>query len=157
LDIDTSGQKVSGDQDTRRAGSELLHNQITLTLVHITVHGRDSEVAGGEFVGKPVDLSASVAEDDGLCNGDCFIQVGEGIQLPVFLLNGDVKLLDAFKREFGLLDQDADGITHELCGNLKDVLGHGGREEDDLSGLGEELEDIVDLFGETTLGLLVRN
>ncbi|GKT55011.1 hypothetical protein ColTof4_08128 [Colletotrichum tofieldiae] len=36
LDVDTTGQEVGGDQDTRRSGTELLHNQVTLSLVHVT-------------------------------------------------------------------------------------------------------------------------
>jgi hypothetical protein len=36
-------------------------------------------------------------------------------------------------------------------------LGHGGGKEDDLGGLRKELEDIVDLLGETTLFELLEN
>lgn len=151
LDIDTTGQKISGDQDTRRAGSELLHDQITLTLVHVTVHGRDGEVTGSELVGEPVDLSAGVAEDDGLSDGDSLIQIGEGVELPLLLLDGNVELLNTLQGKLVLLDQDTDGVAHELGGDLKNVLGHGSGQEDDLSGLGEELEDVVNLLGETAL------
>jgi hypothetical protein len=149
LDIDTTGQKVSGDQDTGRTGAELLHDNITLLLVHVTVHGRDGEVTGSQLVGEPVDLSAGVAEDDGLGDGDGLVQVGEGVELPLFLLNGDVELLDTFEGKLVLLDENTDGVAHELSGDLEDVLGHGGGEEDNLGGLGEKLEDVVDLLGET--------
>jgi hypothetical protein len=151
LDIDTTGQKVSGDQDTGRTGTELLHNQVTLTLVHVTVHGGDSEVTGSELVSEPVDLSAGVAEDDGLGDGDGLVQVGKGVQLPVLLLDSNVELLDTLKGKLGLLDQDTDWVTHELGGDLKDVLWHGGGEKDNLGRLWEELEDVVDLLSETTL------
>lgn len=151
LDIDTTGQKVSGNQDTRRTGSELLHDQVTLSLVHVTVHGGDSEVTGSELVGEPVDLSAGVAEDDGLGDGDGLVQVGESVKLPLFLLNSNVELLDTLQGKLVLLDENADRVAHELGGDLKDVLGHGGGKEDDLGGLREELEDVVDLLGETTL------
>ena len=43
------------------------------------------KVTGGELVGEPIDLSAGVAEDDSLCDGDSFVQIGEGVQLPVLL------------------------------------------------------------------------
>jgi hypothetical protein len=155
LDVDTTGKKIRSDEDTRGAGAELLHNDITLGLVHITVHGRDGKVTGGEFVGKPIDLSAGVAEDDSLGDGHGLVQIGEGVKLPVLLLDGDVELLDAFKRKLGLLDENADGVAHELGGDLEHVLGHGGREKDDLSRLGQELEDIVDLLGETARQHLV--
>jgi hypothetical protein len=149
LDIDTTGQKVSGDQDTGRTGAELLHDNITLLLVHVTVHGRDGEVTGSQLVGEPVDLSAGVAEDDGLGNGDGLVQVGEGVELPLFLLDGDVELLDTFEGKLVLLDENTDGVAHELGGDLEDVLGHGGGEEDNLGRLGQKLEDVVDLLGET--------
>jgi len=151
LDIDTTGQKVSGDQDTRRTGSELLHDQVTLSLVHVTVHGGDGEVTGSELVGEPVNLSAGVAEDDGLGDGDGLVQVGKSVELPLLLLNSDVELLDTLKGKLVLLNQNADGVTHELGGDLKNVLGHGGGEEDNLGGLRKELEDVVDLLGETAL------
>ena len=121
------------------------------------MHGGDGEITGSEFVGQPVDLSSGVAEDDCLCDGDGLVQIGKGVQLPVFLLNSDVELLNTFEGKFGLLNQDTDGVTHELGGDLKNVLWHGGGEEDNLGGLRKELEDVVDLLGETTLeGLLVK-
>jgi hypothetical protein len=155
LDIDTTGKEVSGDEDTRRSGTELLHDDVTLGLVHVAVHGGDSEVTGSELVGEPVDLSAGVAEDDSLGNGDGLVQVGEGVELPVLLLDGNVELLDTFKGKLILLDQDADGVTHELGGDLEDVLGHGGGQKDDLSGLRQKLEDVVDLLSETARQHLV--
>jgi hypothetical protein len=115
------------------------------------VHGGDSEVTGSELVGEPVDLSAGVAEDDGLCDGDGLVQVGKSVELPLLLLNSNVELLDTLQGKLILLDQNADGVTHELGGDLKNVLGHGGGEENDLGGLRKELEDVVDLLGETTL------
>ena len=149
LDVDTTGEEVSGDQDTGRTGTELLHDNVTLGLVHVTVHGGDGEVTGSELVGEPVNLSAGVAEDNGLSDGDGLVQVGEGVELPVLLLNGNVELLDTFEGKLVLLDEDTDGVAHELGGDLEDVLGHGGGEQDNLGALGEELEDVVDLLGET--------
>lgn len=128
LHVDTTGKQISSDQDTRRSGTELLHNQVTLSLVHITVHGGHSEVTGGKLVGKPVDLSAGVAEDDGLGNGDRLVQVRKGVELPLFLLDRDVELLDTLKSKFILLHKDADGVTHELGGDLQNILRHGGRQ-----------------------------
>lgn len=149
LDINTTGEEIGGDEDAGGTRSELLHDNITLSLVHVTVHGGDSEITGSEFVGEPIDLSTGVAEDDGLGNGDSLVQVGESVELPVFLLNGNVELLDTFEGEFGLLDEDTDWVAHELGGDLEHILWHGGREEDDLGGLWQQLEDIVDLLGET--------
>ena len=149
LDIDTTGQKIGGDQDTGRSRAELLHNQVTLSLVHISVHGGDSEVTGGELVSQPVDLAAGVAEDDSLGDGERVVQVAERVELPVLLLDGDVELLNTLKGKLSLLDQNADWVAHELGGDLEDILWHGGGQKDDLGGLWKELEDVVDLLGET--------
>jgi hypothetical protein len=156
LDINTTGQEISGDQNTGRPGSELLHNQITLGLIHITVHGGNGEITSSELVGKPVDLPSCVAEDNGLGDCDGLVQIGKGVQFPIFLLDSNIKLLDTFKGELGLLDQNTDRVTHELGGNFEDILWHGGGKENNLGGLREQLEDIVDLLGETALGIIVR-
>ena len=70
-------------------------------------------------------------------------------------LVGNVELLNTFEGKPVLLDEDTAGAVHELGGDLEDVLGHGGGQENDLGGLGEELEDIVDLLGETARQHLV--
>lgn len=155
LDVDTTGKQIGGDEDTGRSGTELLHDNVTLSLVHVTVHGGDGEVTSSELVGEPVDLPAGVAEDDGLGDSDGLVQVREGVELPVLLLNGNVELLDTFESQLVLLDQDADRVAHELGGDLEDVLGHGGGQENDLGGLGQKLEDVVDLLGETARQHLV--
>lgn len=155
LDIDTTGKQVGGDEDTRRTRAELLHDDVSLTLVHVAVHGGDGEVTSSELVGEPVDLSTGVAEDDGLGDGDGLVQVGQSVELPVFLLNGNVELLDTLKGKLVLLDQDTDWVAHELGGDLKHVLWHGSREKDDLGALWEELEDVVDLLSETARQHLV--
>lgn len=158
LDVDTTGEEVGGDQDTRRAGTELLHDDLTLVLVHVTVHGRDGELALVELLSEPVDLAAGRAEDDGLGDGDGLVQVAKGVELPLLLLDGDEELTDTLKGKLVTLDENTDGVTHELLGDLKDVLGHGSREEDDLGLSGEELEDVVDgvleAGGEHLVGLV---
>ncbi|KAK3818299.1 MAG: hypothetical protein J3R72DRAFT_36670 [Linnemannia gamsii] len=149
LDIDTTGQQVGGDQNTGRSRAELLHDDLTLTLLHISVHGGDSELTGSELLGQPVDLSAGVAENDGLGNGDGLVEIAQGVELPLLLLNSNVELLDTLEGELVLLDQDADGVAHELGGDLHNLRGHGGGEEDNLGGWGKTLENIVDLVLET--------
>ena len=90
LDIDTTGQKVSGNEDTGGTGSELLHDDLSLSLVHVSVHGGNGELSLVEFGGKPVDLSSGRAEDDGLGDGDGLVQVAKSVEFPVLLLDGNV-------------------------------------------------------------------
>lgn len=56
LYIDTTSEQISGDEYTRRACTELSHDDLTLTLVHVTVHGRHGEVALMHRLCQPVDL-----------------------------------------------------------------------------------------------------
>jgi len=114
------------------------------------VHGRDSEVTRSKLVSEPVDLSAGVAEYNCLCDGDRLVKVRERVQLPLLLLDRDVKLFDTFESQLVLLHEDSNGVAHELGGDLQDILWHGGRKKNNLRGLRKELENVVDLLGETT-------
>ena len=66
LDIDTTGQKVGGDEDTRGTGTELAHDDVTLALVHVSVHSGDCEVSGVHLLGQEVYLPSGVTEDNRL-------------------------------------------------------------------------------------------
>lgn len=145
LNIDTTGQQISGNQDTGRTRSELLHNGVTLGLVHLTVNGRDSELLGSKTLGNHVDLSLGVAENDGLGDRDSLVQVAEDLELVLLLVNVNVELLDTFKSKLVLLNKNADGVAHEFGGDLKNILGHGGRQKNDLNLSREVLENVVNL------------
>lgn len=107
----------------------------------VDYHGRDGELAGVHLLSEPVDLPPGVAENDGLGDGDGLVEITESVKLPLFLLDGNVELLDTLKGELIPLDENTDGVTHELLGDLKDISGHSGRKENDLSILGKELEN----------------
>lgn len=69
-----------------------LHDELTLSTGHVSVHGRDGEIALSHLVREPVDLSAGVAVDDGLGDGQSLVQIAQSLELPVLALNGDVEL-----------------------------------------------------------------
>ena len=85
------------------------------------------------LLGEPVDLSASVAENDSLGDGERLVQVAEGVQLPLLALDRDVELADTLEGELLLLDEDSNRLAHEPGGHLQDLGGHGGRQKDDLN------------------------
>ena len=155
LNIDTTSPDISGDEDSRIALSEVLHNAVALLLGHLAVHRGDSEVGLTHLVGQPVDLATSVAEDDGLCDGKSVVEIAKGVELPFLLLDGDEVLLETFKSQLVTLDEDADGVGHELCGHVEHIVREGGRNDNDLSGRREVTVDIVDLLAETTVEQLV--
>ena len=150
LDIDTSGKQVSGDEDTDGTGSELLHDDVSLELVHLTVHDGDGEVLLGHALLKLLDSSLGVTVDEGLVDVQVGVQVEEDFHLPFLLLDGNVVLVDTFEGELLVLHEDLGGVTHEVLGELQDLRGQSGREESDLDVAGQVLENVLDLGLETT-------
>ena len=132
LDIDTSGEQVCGDKDADSTGSELLHHDFTLLLVHLTVHGCDNPVLGSHVSLQLIDSLFGVAVDDGLLNVQVGVQVEENLTLPLMLLDGDIVLADTVEGERLLLDQDHGRVSHEVLGQLENIGRHSGREEADL-------------------------
>ena len=104
-------------------------------------HGGHSEFTRVHLLRQPVDLSAGVAEDDGLRDGDGLVQVAERVELPLLALDGDVELLNTLKRKLVALDENADRLAHELLRDLQDLGRHRGGQEDNLDVLGKKLED----------------
>lgn len=150
LDIDTTGEQIGGNQNTGRSGTEFTHNDVTLSLVHVSVHARDSEIALLHLFLQPVDLASGVAVDDSLGNSQGLVQIAQGLELPFLSVDSNVELLDTFQGQLVLLDENTDGFAHEAVRDLEDIQGHGGREKADLYLFGEELENVVDLLLETT-------
>lgn len=150
VNIDTTSEQVGGDENTRRARAELSQDDLALLLRDITVSRRDGEVTLAELLSQPVNSLAGVAENNGLGDAECVIQVAQSVQLPVLTLHVDVELTDTFEGKLVLLDQNTDGILHKTTGDVKSLQSHGGGEEANLHIRGESLEDIIDLVLETT-------
>lgn len=150
LDVDTTGKEIGGDEDTSLAIAELLHDGVALILTHISVQGRDSKVLTKERLSELLDLAASVTEDDGLGDTQALVEIGQGLKLEGLLADINVELLDTFQGKLVSLDHDADGIAHKTVAHGQDFLGHGGTDEDNLDGVREALEDLIDLVFETT-------
>ena len=66
LDVDTSGEQVSGDKDSDSTGSELLHHDFTLLLVHFSVHAGNDEILFGHRALKLINSLFSVTINDSL-------------------------------------------------------------------------------------------
>jgi len=121
LDINTSREQVSGDQDTDGTRAELFHNYLTLLLVHLTVHGSDDEVLLGHGTLQLVDSALSVTVDDGLLDVQVGVQVQEHLDLPLVLLDSDIVLVDTVEGESLLLHEDLSGRTHEMLGQAQNI------------------------------------
>jgi len=102
LDVDTTGEEIGGDEDATASTAEFAHDDVTLPLVHISVHAGDGEVTLLHVLLQPVDLAASVAVDNGLGDGECLVEIAKGVELPLLALDSNVKLFDTLKSEFVL-------------------------------------------------------
>ena len=149
LHVDTTGEQIGGDEDAGGTRTELAHDDVTLALVHVSVHARDGEVALLHLLLQPVHLSAGVAVDDGLGDGERLVEIAESVKLPLLAVNGNLELLDTLKGELVLLHKDANGLAHEPLRDLEHFEGHGSGEEADLDLFRKELEDVIDLVLET--------
>ena len=56
LHIDTTSQQIRGNQYTRRTGTELTHDAVSILLVQFGVHDGDGEVASLHLLREPIDL-----------------------------------------------------------------------------------------------------
>mmetsp|Transcript_22615 Transcript_22615/g.64175 ORF Transcript_22615/g.64175 Transcript_22615/m.64175 type:complete len:435 (+) Transcript_22615:102-1406(+) len=150
LHVDAAREEIRGDEHARGARAELAHDEVALLLVQVRMHRRDSEVALLELVREEVDLAARVAVDDRLCDCERLVEVTQCVEFPLFLLDRHIKLADTLESQLVLLHQDADGVAHELRGQVEDLGRHGGREQADLDVRRQGLEDVVDLVLEAT-------
>jgi len=150
LHIDTSGKQVSGDEHADGSLTELLHDDVSAELVHLSVHDGDGEVLIGHDLLELLNTLLGVTVDEGLVDVEVGIQVEENLNLPVVLLHGDVVLMNTFEGELLVLDQNLGGVAHEVLGQSEDLVGQGSREESDLDVAWQVFENVLDLFLETT-------
>ena len=150
LDINTSSKQVSGDEDSDGTLSELFHDDVSLDLVHLSVHDGDSEFLFSHGLLKLFDSFLCVTVDKSLVDIQVSVQVEEDVHLPLLLLDSNVILSDTFEGKIFGLDENLGGVSHEMLGELEDVLGKGGGEEGDLDISGEALEDVLNLVLEAS-------
>merc|ERR1711957_41389 len=116
LDIDTTGEQVSGDQDTGGSLTELLHDEVSLRLLHVRVHASDGEVLLSHGLLELLNTLFGVAVDECLHDVEVSVQVDEHLDLPLLLLHSDVVLLDSLKSKVFSFDQNFRGVSHEVLG-----------------------------------------
>lgn len=61
------------------------HDEVSLPLVHVTVHAADGEVSALHLLREPVDLAAGVAVDNGLSDGQSGVQIAKSLELPLLV------------------------------------------------------------------------
>ena len=150
LDVNTTRQQISGDENTRRTAPKFFQDNITMMLRDVSVGRGDDELTALHLLGQPVDLPPGVAKDDSLGNVDGVVQIAQSLQLVLVNSNVDIELLDTLEGQLSPLNQNLNGVVHEAFGDFESLLRHGSREETDVNVTRESGEDGVDLVTETT-------
>lgn len=90
LHVDTTSEQIGGDQDTGGSGSELSHNLVTLSLLHVSVEARHGVLLLGHLIRKLLYAPAGIAEDNSLSDVDGLVQVAEGSEFPLLKIMYDI-------------------------------------------------------------------
>merc|ERR1719346_302337 len=150
LHVDATCQQICGDQDARRARTELPHHEVSLFLVEFGMHCGDSEVTFLQLISKEIHFAPGVAIDDSLRDGKRLIQVAECVEFPLLLLDGHVELPDTLQSQLILFHEDSNCISHELRSQIQDFWSHCCRKQTDLDVGWQRLENVIDLVFEAT-------
>jgi hypothetical protein len=150
LNINTSCKKIGGDENSGSTSSEFLHNGISLDLIHLTMHSRDSKIIFVHCLFQFKHSLFGVAIDKSLINIQVGVKIKEDFHLPLFFLDSNVILTDTFKGEIFTLDENLFWVSHEMFSESQDIVWHSGGEKSNLNVSGQELENILDLDLETS-------
>ena len=63
LDVDTSGEEIGGDEHARGSRAELAHDDVSLLLIHVAVHGGHGKVAGVHLLSQPIHFPVNMTRD----------------------------------------------------------------------------------------------
>src|SRR5690349_16355977 len=84
--------------------------------------------------GNPFNSFLSVAKDDALVDADVIEEIAQSRKFPFVILDVHMELEDSLKWKFFSLADDLDWILYYLLSNFKDLFRKGSREETNLSG-----------------------
>ena len=87
---------------------------------------RHDELLFAQFLGQLSHSFLAVGEDHALGDGHVLVELDESGEFLTVFLHRDVELLDTVQSELFVLDEDLDGLLHELLGHLEDFGRHGG-------------------------------
>lgn len=107
----------------------------------MTHHSGNSEVLFDHLIRELVGLSSGVNIYDTLSDSQSLIEILEGVEFPVLLVNNNVELFNTFQGKFVLFNEDSLRFAHKLIGNIEDFSGHGSGEQSHLNITGEQFED----------------
>lgn len=121
LHINSASKEISGDENADSALTELLHDDITFDLVHLTVHDGDSEFVLGHGLLEFFNTFLCVTVDEGLVDVQVLVKVEQDVYLPLLLFDCNVVLFDAYESKLLALDEDLCGVTHEVLREFENI------------------------------------
>ena len=101
--------------------SELLHDDISFDLIHLSVHNRNYEILLSHNFLEFFNSLLCVTVDESLIDVKVGIKVQKNLNFPLFFLNSDVVLVNTFKCELLILDQDLSWFSHEMLSQFQDL------------------------------------
>lgn len=126
LNIDTTTENVGGDHDSVLEGLEVSITLDALILLQVSVDGNRGEVVLTQKMVKHLSSVNALNEDNNLVEMQRVKQVNKLLDLFLFL-DLDEVLLETVKGELALVvNEDLEGVDHELATDVLNFLGHGG-------------------------------
>lgn len=96
LNVDTTCKQVCRNEHANGSLAELAHHNLTLALLHLSVHRRHNEVLRSHRLFELLNALLSVAVDEGLVDVEIGVEIEEHLNFPLLLLDGNVVLVDTF-------------------------------------------------------------
>mmetsp|Transcript_46946 Transcript_46946/g.78217 ORF Transcript_46946/g.78217 Transcript_46946/m.78217 type:complete len:419 (-) Transcript_46946:177-1433(-) len=143
LDVDTACEEIRGDKVAATTVSKVVEDAVAVLLLHAGVDEEARVTEFGDLLGKELDTLHRVAEDDGLVDLETGEEGVETLDL-LALIDKGVVLRDTLEGELihqvNFIGVVEPGVLEGLDGD-----GEGGREEEDLAGLGDDVaKELVD-------------
>ena len=145
LNVETSRRHVGRYENAVLSDLKFLVRQVARVTVHFAVDAAHGKIFAPHRIVKLNDPLHRVAVNDGLRDGNAFVQIHQRHQLFMVVVERNVKLRNAFQGHEFRLDENLDGVPHDLADNVVQLVGDGGAEHDHLRRIGQKLENVVKL------------
>lgn len=124
LNVNSSSDQVSWNQDSWFAFSELTHHCSALLIRHFSSQTGNWKLQISQLIGQLNCTIFCVHEQYALTDFDVLIKLNQSSKFLAVLLHGDKKLFDSLDWDFLFLQQNFCRFLHELFSDLKHFFWH---------------------------------
>ena len=128
MHVDSSSQQIGTDQNPACSVTELFHYFRSLLHRHRPMNVAHYEIVLPHLVSKFLALVFGVHVNKTLINIDTSENLNQVFKLMSFRTTTDVVLLDSFKRQILLLNEDLSRIVHNILGQSDNLVAYSSRE-----------------------------